>query len=108
VTRQHRVTLANRDGRTIEVGEDQAILAACEAQGVVLPVACRYGGCVTCAARLLAGEVAQPKAKALKPRHIEAGYVLLCIAEPRSDCVLEVGVESQAGLYENPFRRKRG
>lgn len=106
MTRRYRVTLANREGRSVEVGEDQAILAAFEAAGIVLPVACRYGGCVTCAARLIEGEVAQPKAKALKPRHIEAGYVLLCIAEPRSDCVFEVGVESQAGLYENPFRRK--
>lgn len=104
---RYRVTLANRDGRSIEVGEDQEILAAFEAHGEALPVACRYGGCVTCAARLLSGEVAQPKAKALKPRHLEAGYVLLCIAQPRSDCVLEVGVESQAALFENPFRRRR-
>ncbi|MCA9681293.1 MAG: 2Fe-2S iron-sulfur cluster binding domain-containing protein [Myxococcales bacterium] len=101
------MTLANRQGRSTLVAEDQPILDAFEQLGVLLPVACRYGGCVTCAARLLEGEIAQPRAKALKQRQIDAGYVLLCIAEPRSDCVLEVGVESQDALFENPFRRAR-
>jgi ferredoxin len=32
--------------------------------------------------------------------------VLLCVASPRSDCRFEVGVESQAALYPNPFKAK--
>lgn len=104
---QHRVTLANRGGQTYLVDDDERILDALERQGVVLPVACRYGGCVTCAGRLVSGAVDQSVGVALKPRQIEAGYVLLCIAQPRADCVFEVGVESQDALFQNPFRRKR-
>ena len=69
----------------------------------MLPIACRYGGCITCAARLLSGRVRQPNATALDGRQSRAGYVLLCVARPRSDCVLEVGVESHGDLYRNPF-----
>ena len=75
-----------------------------EAAGQKLPVGCRYGVCATCAARLLQGEVEQSQAVGLKPEQIAKGYVLLCIASPRSDCQLEVGVESQQELYVNPFK----
>ena len=87
----------------LEVGEDEAILDAAEAAGIALPVACRYGGCITCAAKLLAGRVVQPGATALNRRQSRAGYVLLCVARPRSDCAVEVGVESHRTLYRNPF-----
>jgi len=30
--------------------------------------------------------------------------VLLCVAQPRSDCTLDVGVESHDRLYRNPFQ----
>ena len=87
----------------LQVGEDEAVLDAAEAAGVALPVACRYGGCITCAARLVSGRVAQPGATALNARQSRAGYVLLCVARPRADCALEVGVESHADLLRNPF-----
>jgi ferredoxin len=44
---------------------------------------------------------------ALKPAQEAMGYVLLCIASPRSDCVFEVGVECQDDLYINPFKGRR-
>lgn len=99
----YQVTLKNRDGLTLEVGEDEAIIDAVEATGRVLPIACRYGGCITCAARLLEGKVRQPNGTALNRRQSKAGYVLLCVARPKTDCVLEVGVESHEDLYVNPF-----
>ena len=97
-----QVTLRNR-GLVFEVGAEQAILDVVEAAGVVLPVGCRYGGCITCAARLVEGEVRQPNGTALNRRQSQAGYVLLCIARPVSDCVLDVGVESHGALFVNPF-----
>jgi len=103
----HLVTLANRDGRTVNCAADQSIFDACEAAGIALPIACRYGGCITCAARLVSGRVRQPNATALNRRQSRAGYVLLCVARPTTDCVLEVGVESHGTLYENPFGRAR-
>lgn len=97
-----RVLLRNR-GVTLTVGADQPVYDAALAAGVQLPIACRYGGCITCAARLISGRVRQPKATALDRRQSAAGYVLLCVARPTEDCVLEVGVESHGQLYRNPF-----
>ena len=102
-TRRHRVTLANRGGIVLRVGEDEPIYDAALAAGIQLPIACRYGGCITCAARLVSGRVRQPKGTALNRRQSRAGYILLCVARPREDCVVEVGVESHGELYLNPF-----
>mgnify|MGYP001803018693 CR=1 FL=1 len=109
-TKRHTVTVANRDGVTLSVGEDEAMLDVAEAAGMVWPAACRYGGCITCAGRLLSGKVRQPKGTALNKRQSEAGYVLLCVARPKEDCVIEVGVETHSDLYRNPFlgKPKRG
>ena len=101
--RKHIVTLRNRGGLTFEVGEDEPIIDVVEAAGHVLPIACRYGGCITCAARMISGSVRQPKGTALNKRQSEEGYVLLCVARPIADCVFEVGVESHDTLYVNPF-----
>lgn len=101
--RIHKVTIANRGGRVLEVSEDQTILDVCEANGLPLPVACRYGGCITCAGRLVSGSVRQPKGTALNRRQSQAGYILMCVAHPKEDCVVEVGVESHTDLYQNPF-----
>jgi ferredoxin len=99
----YRIELLNR-GRVVEVAEGQPILAAIEATGLRLPVGCRYGACITCAARLIRGKVEQPGAVGLKSAQAEQGYVLLCIASPQSDCQFEVGLECQKALYPNPFR----
>ena len=96
-------TLRNRDGRIVKVASEQTILEAAEAAGVVLPYGCRYGGCITCAARLVEGAVRQPGASAINARQSRAGYVLLCVAQPKSDVVLDVGVDSHGDLYRNPF-----
>ncbi len=99
------LTLTNREGRVVPCSPDQTVLEAAEAVGMTLPFGCRYGGCVTCAARLVSGEVEQPEAVGLKDYMADAGYVLTCVAYPLSDCELEVGVDSHSrGLYRNPFR----
>ena len=102
--RPFAVTLANQDGQEFEVYGDEVILDALEDQGVVLPYGCRYGGCISCAARLLEGAVDQSEGVALNGRQISDGYVLLCVARPQSDCTLDVGVESHDTLYRNPFQ----
>lgn len=103
--RKHRVTLRNQ-GVTLEVGEDEPVYAAALAAGIQLPIGCNYGGCITCAARMISGKVRQPNATALNKRQVQAGYILLCVARPVTDCVIEVGVDCHDELYRNPFAAK--
>jgi len=98
------ITLANQDGRVFEAYGDEVLLDALEDQSVSLPYGCRYGGCITCAAKLLAGEIDQSEQVALNRRQLADGYVLLCVARPKSDCTFDVGVESHDKLYRNPFK----
>lgn len=90
-------------GVTLTVGADQPIYRAALEAGIQLPIGCDYGGCITCAAKLISGKVRQPGATALNKRQSAAGYILLCVARPKSDCVIEEGVESHDALYQNPF-----
>jgi ferredoxin len=101
----HRVELLN-SGIVIDVAADQPIYKAALAAGVQLPIGCDYGGCITCAAKLISGTVRQPGASAINKRQSRAGYILLCVARPTSDCIIEEGVESHSELYENPFTRQ--
>jgi ferredoxin len=97
------VTIANRGNATYEVEARRPLLDTLRARGVDLPYGCKYGGCITCAARLKAGEVDQRRQVALNNRQIAAGYVILCVARPVTDITLEIGVESHGQLYRNPF-----
>jgi ferredoxin len=97
------ITLANRDDATYRVDGRRPLLDSLRDQGVDLPYGCRYGGCITCAAKLVAGQVDQRRQVALNNRQIARGYVILCVARPLTDISLEIGVESHDGLYRNPF-----
>lgn len=97
------ITIANRDGATYEVDHRKPLLYSLRDQGVDLPYGCKYGGCITCAAKLVSGEVNQKAQLALNNRQINDGYVILCVARPLTDCTLEIGVESHDKLYRNPF-----
>ena len=99
----YRVTLANREDETFEVEARRPLLESLREQGVDLPYGCKYGGCITCAAKLTAGIVNQRRQVALNKRQINAGYVILCVARPMSDITLEIGVDSHGELYRNPF-----
>ena len=98
------ITLANKGWQSFEVEGNAPLLNTLEAHGVLLPYGCRYGGCISCAAKLLSGKVDQSAGVALNGRLMAEGYVLLCVARPTSDCTLEVGVESHDKLYRNPFQ----
>lgn len=103
MTETRTITIANRDGATYAVAARRPLLETLREQGVDLPYGCRYGGCITCAAKLTAGEVDQRRQTALNNRQVANGYVLLCVARPVTDCTLEIGVESHDKLYRNPF-----
>ena len=99
----YKITLANRKNSSFLVDPKRPILESLRNQGVDLPYGCQYGGCITCAAKLILGSVNQQEQVALNNRQISNGYVILCVALPVTDCTLEVGVESHDKLYRNPF-----
>jgi ferredoxin len=101
--RTHTITLANREGATYKVNQHKPLLDQLREQGVDLPYGCKYGGCITCAAKLTDGEIDQRAQVALNNRQINDGYVILCVARAMSDCTFEIGVESHDKLYRNPF-----
>ena len=93
---------------TLHVGRAETIYAAALKAGIQLPIGCGYGGCITCAAKLISGKMRQPGASALNKRQSKAGYILLCVALPSADCVIQDGVTSHDELYENPFAARAG
>nr|AUG32135.1 Ferredoxin (2Fe-2S) [Paulinella longichromatophora] len=80
---------------------DQTILAAAEIAGIELPNSCCAGLCTTCAGRISEGKVDQTDAMGIKTELQDEGYVLLCVAYPRSDLYIEAGQED--ALYEAQF-----
>ena len=98
-----KVEISNRRGKSYKVEDKRPLLDSLKEQGVDLPYGCKYGGCITCAAKLVYGEVDQRRQVALNNRQINDGYIILCVARPRSNLILEIGVESHDKLYRNPF-----
>tara|TARA_Y100000746_G_scaffold29566_1_gene22371 strand:- start:89 stop:457 length:369 start_codon:yes stop_codon:yes gene_type:complete len=97
------ITISNRSNNIYKVDQRKPLLDSLRAQGVDLPYGCKYGGCITCAAKLIKGSVNQKAQVALNNRQLSDGYVILCVARPETDCILEIGVESHDKLYRNPF-----
>ena len=98
-----QITILNRKNSIYKVSGRMPLLKELRDQGVDLPYGCEYGGCITCAAKLIKGEVDQRSQVALNNRQINNGYIILCVAKPKTDCTIEIGVESHDKLYRNPF-----
>ena len=98
-----KITITNRKNKIFKVSDRKPLLKELRAQGLDLPYGCEYGGCITCAAKLIKGEIDQRSQVALNNRQISNGYIILCVAKPKTDCEIEIGVESHDKLYRNPF-----
>ena len=99
----NKITIANRNNTIFEVKGTKPLLLELRSQGLDLPYGCQYGGCITCAAKLIHGEVDQRSQVALNNRQINDGYVVLCVARAKTDCTFDIGVESHDKLYRNPI-----
>ena len=86
---------------TLQVPEDEKILRVAEAAGIVLPNSCNAGVCTTCAGKIIEGKVDQTDGMGVSRELQEEGYVLLCIACPRSD--LKIETEKEDELYYLQF-----
>jgi ferredoxin len=88
---------------TIQVPEDQTVLACAEEAGIELPSSCLAGVCTTCAAWIKSGTVEQSEGMGISPELQKQGYALLCVAYPKSDLVIET--EKEETVYNKQFGR---
>jgi len=86
---------------TVEVPEDQQLLRAAKAAGINLPNSCNAGVCTTCAAKVIEGQVDQSEGMGVSAELQAEGYVLLCIAYPRSN--LKIETEKEDIVYHRQF-----
>jgi ferredoxin len=80
-----QIIISNRENKVYEVPGRMSLLQELREQGVDLPYGCQYGGCITCAAKLIKGEVDQRSQVALNNRQIN---ILFCVLLDRKQIVL--------------------
>ncbi|MBD2167271.1 2Fe-2S iron-sulfur cluster binding domain-containing protein [Calothrix membranacea FACHB-236] len=89
------------ESHTLQVPENETILAVADQAGLELPSSCHAGVCTTCAGKIISGSVDQTDGMGVSPELQKQGYVLLCVAKPLSD--IKVETEKEDTLYQLQF-----
>lgn len=80
------------DHITFEASSEESILDAGLRENLDLPYNCQLASCGTCRSLLVEGTITygDTPVYAIDDDEINEGYVLLCAAKPRSDCVIQL------------------
>jgi ferredoxin len=99
----YKVRLIGEDlDETIEVGDDEFILDIAEAEDIKLPYSCRAGTCSTCTGRVTEGDAQESGGNPdmfFNKSQRSAGFRLLCITSPTSDCTVLIDQEPNISKF---------
>lgn len=88
------VTLITEGEETvIQCDEDTYIIDAAEEAGIELPYSCRSGSCSSCAGKVESGTVDNSEQNFLEESQVAEGFILTCVAFPKSDCTITTHME---------------
>ncbi|MSO75317.1 MAG: 2Fe-2S iron-sulfur cluster binding domain-containing protein [Alphaproteobacteria bacterium] len=77
-------------GKTATTDGKTTLLEVAEDNDVDIGYGCRVGHCGDCKVKLVSGNVGMRTEHGLTPEDKAAGYILACVAMPRSNCALDV------------------
>lgn len=86
----------------IPIDEDMTLLEGIEEFGLSVLYSCRAGVCVTCAAKIMSGEV-DLGAASITDELKEQGYVLTCSGFPRSE-----GIRLEMNHFDDAYEKQYG
>eukprot|EP00177_Eucheuma_denticulatum_P008124 GFKZ01014800.1.p2 GENE.GFKZ01014800.1~~GFKZ01014800.1.p2 ORF type:complete len:151 (+),score=24.57 GFKZ01014800.1:162-614(+) len=86
----------------IPIDEDMTLLEGIEEYGLSVLYSCRAGVCVTCAAKILSGDV-DLGAASITDDLKDQGYVLTCSGFPRSE-----GIRLEMNHFDDAYEKQYG